>query len=141
MKIPLIPSLPEDLLVWHFTASGEFTVRSAYHFGVRHQERMGAGGSSSGQNAIWRSLWNLCVPPKVKLMIWRLLTCSLATKYLLHRRIPLEDISCLRCGALMETDFYIFMECPYAIKVWEVASFDLEDWRLWQTSWEAWFDV
>lgn len=60
-------------------------------------------------------------------------------KISLHRRIPLEDTSCPQCRALIETNLHISMECPYPIKVWELAGFDLGDWRPWLTSWESWF--
>lgn len=39
LNIPLVPSLPKDQLVWHYSCHGDFSVKTAYHFDIECMER------------------------------------------------------------------------------------------------------
>jgi hypothetical protein len=66
----------EDLIAWHPNQNRPFTVKSAYHcqwahkFGSRGYS-LAAGGL--GSESIWRKLWKLLIPGKVKIFAWRAL--------------------------------------------------------------------
>jgi hypothetical protein len=75
--IPLSRWESEDVMAWHFSKNGMFSVKSAYHIEWNHQfgsrcTRHNASSSSS-INPVWERTWKLAVPRKVKIFIWRAL--------------------------------------------------------------------
>jgi hypothetical protein len=66
LEISLSPSGMEDFVAWHWTKSGLFTVRSAYHaecdyqFGRHNPNVMDIGGSRGSD--VWKKLWRLQLP-------------------------------------------------------------------------------
>jgi hypothetical protein len=71
LQIPLNHNAFEDFLAWHHTRSGVFSVRSAYHVEWKHQFNGVTCRSlitgTSLNNPIWKILWKLDVPAKVKI--------------------------------------------------------------------------
>lgn len=67
LSIPLSSRQLEDCLIWAFTPKGNFTVRSAYKVALSAVSSPNAG-TSDGHNckSIWKSLWHLSVPNKIK---------------------------------------------------------------------------
>ena len=58
------------------TKNGLFSIRSAYHvqwshkFGNNHRTSFPSG---TGNDQVWKALWNLDVPAKIKIFGWRVL--------------------------------------------------------------------
>lgn len=72
-------------------------------------EQGGSGDES------WKRVWKLNVPPKVKVLWWRVLHDSLPTRDILNRH-HVEPVGfCERCGAQRETIKHIFIECTTAL--------------------------
>jgi hypothetical protein len=59
-----------DFVAWNFTSHGRFTVRSAYRSQWRHQFGASAGqlalSERSAINPVWKNVWKLKIPNKVK---------------------------------------------------------------------------
>ena len=76
LRIHLNVEVVEDFVAWHHTRSGTFSVRSAYHvefenqFG-RHFNRNSQG--SANDHEVWKELWKLRLPGKVKHFGWKVL--------------------------------------------------------------------
>lgn len=94
LQIPLHIEAMEDLVVWNFTRSGTFSVRSAYHvqfdhqFG-RHFVSLDSPGSAH-MNMCWKDLWQLRLPGKIKHFGWKVLKGVLPCLGILAgRHIPL----------------------------------------------------
>jgi hypothetical protein len=74
LEIPLSPNGMQDFVDWHFTKSGLFTVRSAYHveweyqFGRRNPNIMHI--SESQGSKVSKKLWGLQTPSKIKIFGW-----------------------------------------------------------------------
>jgi hypothetical protein len=72
IKIPA--HKPDDILAWHYEKSGMFTVRSAYKLAIQldfnHNGCPANSEMPTGARPIWKSIWKLSVPQKVKLFIW-----------------------------------------------------------------------
>jgi hypothetical protein len=69
-RIPLNTKGFNDFISWSLTKHEYFTVRSAYHIQWRHQfghndARLALPGAST-LNLVWRNLWKLDIPGKVK---------------------------------------------------------------------------
>jgi len=72
------------MIAWHYEETGLFSVRSAYWLGVRLKELEGNSASCSanpdGARPVWKKLWKLPVPHKVRIFAWKLIQGGLATK-------------------------------------------------------------
>jgi len=55
--------------------SGVFSVSSAYRLGLDIQNSAQASASSSGalpgDRALWKGLWSLALPPKIRMFAWK----------------------------------------------------------------------
>ena len=70
LQIPLPRLDTSDFVAWHYNKNGMFSVKSAYHiewesqYGgkLRNEEHVG----SAYTNLVWKNLWSLKVPAKLK---------------------------------------------------------------------------
>ncbi|KAM0993899.1 hypothetical protein ACFX2A_009625 [Malus domestica] len=71
-------------LVWHLEKNGKFSVKSVYHIARKDCEIIGITAESSGAQkrdlVLWKKLWSTCVPPKVKICVWRGFLDALPTR-------------------------------------------------------------
>lgn len=67
-NIPISQRLPCDERVWTGSVDGVFRVRDAYRIALESEN---FSSSSSGHDPIWRIIWGLKLPPKVKNYMWR----------------------------------------------------------------------
>ncbi|XP_075665545.1 uncharacterized protein LOC142635234 [Castanea sativa] len=67
---------------------------------------------------IWRGIWSLKVPNKVKHFTWKACRNILATKENLWRRKVTQDGLCEECGDTMESALHILWFCKQAQAVW-----------------------
>ena len=78
--IPLSLQGGSDKQVWLPSKNGAFTTRSAYHLLAVSGRNLLPCSSSAGINSlIWKTLWNLQVPHKVKHLLWRAANEALPT--------------------------------------------------------------
>ena len=75
-------------------------------------------GASSSSLTQWKWLWNLSLPPKVKLFTWRLIKGLLPTRADLIRRKITTDGICQHCGNSMETTEHLFRDCEWSMHFW-----------------------
>ena len=123
LQIPLCTSWPEDKLIWHYTADGLFSVRSAYHL-LRTKMKPDTPSSSGGLGqALWRRIWKMDVPPRIRLFGWRIGPGVLPTRSNFASRIPGFDMRCALCGHLEDNDVHALFECPMAVEIWKESSF------------------
>ncbi|KAL0331177.1 UNVERIFIED_CONTAM: hypothetical protein Sangu_1663200 [Sesamum angustifolium] len=110
-----------DLLVWHYSKNGIFSVRSAYHLALS----ISAKASSSGTgwpSQLWHKVWQAPAPNKVKLFIWRAVRNILPTASNLQRRIPYDNFSCPLCESVSEGPIHTFFHCAFARQVWALSN-------------------
>ena len=82
LSIPLSITSPVDHRVWSATANGLFSVRSAYRICHKKLAKLDVGECSSSTKMIslWKSVWQLRCPNKIKNFIWRACKDILPTK-------------------------------------------------------------
>jgi hypothetical protein len=77
LQIPINHQAFDDFLAWNFTKYGRYTVRYGYHVQWKHQFGASAGKLAlprgSATNPVWKTLWQLKIPSKVKIFILRAL--------------------------------------------------------------------
>ncbi|KAL0301867.1 UNVERIFIED_CONTAM: hypothetical protein Sradi_6463500 [Sesamum radiatum] len=89
---------------WRFERTGHFSIKSAYRHAVAMRDREVASSSHSslhfprGHGSLWSMLWCARVPPKVRLLMWRLCKEALPAMEKLARRIVGVETSCVVCG-------------------------------------------
>jgi hypothetical protein len=90
LEIPLNTQGFSDFIAWGLTKHGFYSVRSAYRMQWRHKFGPHAGQlalpGSSIRNPVWKVLWKLLIPGKVKIFIWRALHGILPFKSILINR-------------------------------------------------------
>jgi hypothetical protein len=105
-KIKLSGRRSEDVLAWHMEKSGVFSASGAHRLGLDIQNSPQASASSSalaGDRALWKGLWSLAVPPKIRMFAWKLSKHILPTKKNKHIRRMDMDACCSLCGNAPET--------------------------------------
>ncbi|PNT76249.1 hypothetical protein BRADI_1g46382v3 [Brachypodium distachyon] len=77
LAIPLSDNVLEDFVAWEPTQTHTFSVRSAYHAEWNHQfgrRIYDCGGQGAmADHPIWKLIWDLRVPAKIKIFIWKTL--------------------------------------------------------------------
>ncbi|CAN1148867.1 hypothetical protein LINPERHAP2_LOCUS16727 [Linum perenne] len=87
LSVPVGSVEMEDEWTSRFREDGIFSVRTAYHARRDDANLRSYGAGPKGNDKLWRWLWNLSLPPKIKLFIWRCLKNAVATKdNLFHRK-------------------------------------------------------
>jgi len=118
--VQLIQSIPlpytdvSDSFCWGYTGSGDFSTKSATW---RAHEYIGRN------QADWQFkwIWNLDIMPKIKVFLWQLCHKALPSRGTLLRRGIQLDPLCPACNTEIEDTDHIFIHCPMAQKVWEMA--------------------
>ncbi|KAJ8433404.1 hypothetical protein Cgig2_029591 [Carnegiea gigantea] len=127
-QIPLFTVWPRDRVMWHFSTSGVFTIRTAYHAIRCHCGEAVPMGSSSNHQVFWNKLWSLVVPPRIKMFLLRLCVHALPIKVALSKRVSILELKCEFCGAFQEDDVHALVEFPHTAQVWEWTGFKHSFW-------------
>ncbi|XP_010451528.1 PREDICTED: uncharacterized protein LOC104733662 [Camelina sativa] len=104
-----------DRLVWHFTKSGRYTVKSGYRLARELMTEVEYGPSCMALRA---QSWKLDVPPKVQHFIWQIASGTLPVLERLAYRGVRCDTLCKRCESASETINHALFECPRLRDVW-----------------------
>nr|POF22818.1 putative ribonuclease h protein [Quercus suber] len=118
-KIPLCRSIQDDILIWPFNPDGVYSVKSGYRF--LQDSRLAHQPSPSNSNPLkqlWKHLWSLDVPNKVKHLIWRACKDALPTKKNLVRRKVVSDSLCEMCKQHEEDTLHALYHCPELQSLW-----------------------
>lgn len=107
-------SVTADRRIWSLTINGIYTVKSAYH---RYMSRLTDSGSY-GNDFDWRMLWDIAVPPKIKIFTWKACSNVLPMRLRLHDKGVNCPSLCLFCNANLENCWPIFLSCEHIIPCW-----------------------
>ncbi|CAB4294670.1 unnamed protein product [Prunus armeniaca] len=120
LHLPLSFRIPADRLVWHYEKQGDLTVCSAYEVARQFLFEEAGEGSSNRDNyygvstKAWSRLWWVCVPPKVKVFVWRVLHNILPTRdRLLSEGVQGDLGGCVLCGAQAESLPHVLLDCSF----------------------------
>ncbi|CAL1377911.1 unnamed protein product [Linum trigynum] len=124
--IPLPRDNVEDKLIWHDTADGNFSVKSAYHLDVSLEKRRGRWKATVNwmDRTCWIRLWEANIPPKLKVFAWQIFNRILpTTEALISRHIPVLP-RCPVCLGGPETLEHLSLDCPVARALWGAAGLE-----------------
>ena len=118
-RIPLSRSVAEDTLYWPYSASGHYTCRSGYRFLKDESELLAYPQAPQiCDKKVWKAIWKLQVPPKIRNFIWRACHNALPTKQALMRLKIVADPICERCKLDVEDAEHALWSCPELDVVW-----------------------
>ncbi|OMO96501.1 hypothetical protein COLO4_15233 [Corchorus olitorius] len=120
-EIPVHEGNEPDLVIWPNDKSGVDTVKSGYAT-CKKAEAIHAGSKASSSNQIdkrvWKEIWQINAPSKVKVFLWRMCKGALATNEELWKRKCRMDPLCVLCGQEAETVEHMILLCDWTRKVW-----------------------
>lgn len=115
LAIPIPKNQDSDRIAQTDTVNGKCTVKSGYSFWHKHYSECRQVSIHKG----WAKLWNLEVPNKVKVFLWRLCKNNVPVRNLLRGRGVQTTIICPMCGSDVEHLLHIFLDCNFAKNVGE----------------------
>jgi hypothetical protein len=92
LQIPISAHVEEDFVCWPHTRHGVYTVKSGYNLARPAKflhERSKAGGLSSNwmsSEKLWKAIWKIKAPGKMKIHLWRFAQDCLPTGIQLCKR-------------------------------------------------------
>ncbi|XP_010501946.1 PREDICTED: uncharacterized protein LOC104779285 [Camelina sativa] len=122
--LPLQQPDKPDLLRWHFTKSGKYSVKSGYHT-LRSHSIASAGPKIFGPTSVplQAFVWKIRCPPKLRHFMWQVLLGCVAVTANLRKRGLSCDATYGPCGIGEETINHTLFECPPACQVWALSQF------------------
>jgi hypothetical protein len=107
----------EDDISWKLTESGHYTTKSAYNL-----QFMGLTYSS-----LYKSMWKMWAPPKIKLFIWLVYQNRIWTADRLAKRGWPNCGACPLCNQCLESVDHLLVHCRVSLRLWDKAkeSFDI----------------
>lgn len=122
-SIPLSPQMPEDSNVWAWSKNDLFTVRSAYGVSLKLLRKtsstrtIGDCSDKTKVAQVWKVVWKLNCPNKIKHFLWRACREILPTNYRLAARRVSNNDRCGFCGEC-ESSAHILWDCKVTVEVW-----------------------
>lgn len=123
LRIKISSSATIDMLGWHYTEHGLYTVKSGYWLST-HLPMEEGFQPTFGNTDLKRRIWKTRMPSKLHHFLWKTLSRSLATGSNLKRRHITTDDLCRRCCQEPETEKHLLFDCSYAQAVWRDSGID-----------------
>ncbi|CAN1222090.1 Putative ribonuclease H protein At1g65750, partial [Linum grandiflorum] len=124
LQIPFRDMEEADKLIWSSSRDGNFTIKAGYACWLK--DFLSANSvAGRGLPEIWRNLWSICIPPKVKHFMWQFLHNKLPTGNKMSKRSKRHGDECPFCG-LPETQIHRFGDCQWSSRI--RPSDDCYDW-------------
>ncbi|KAM2669497.1 hypothetical protein EV1_005542 [Malus domestica] len=143
LEIPLGDPTLKDRLVWPYEKKGAYSVKSGYHwaFSRTHIHRnLNPHRSDMIPTQLWKCMWSLKVPPKIRVFMWKSLHAAVAKMAnLFFRRSSLSPM-CLICNSAEESTEHLFLQCPWVEAVWNGGSMTRGIGRVGIFSWVNWLN-
>ena len=95
----------KDSLFWPFTQNGVHNCKSGYRFLKSKTEPEGTDENVEQDKALWRMVWSLQIPNKIKNLMRKACRNSLPTKENLVHRTIIDNPICDKCKVEPETSF------------------------------------
>ena len=122
LSIPGSLSGAADVIRWHYTKDGEYSVKSVYRVAMSRSP-LSSASTYSSSSSWWNALWKLPIPPKTKIFAWRVCKGWIPVGTMLERRKITNDNRCPLCRCGPETISHALWGCRWTRKVWEAAGF------------------
>ncbi|KAF7835728.1 ribonuclease H [Senna tora] len=113
-SIPLSITGVKDKFLWKFSNDGDYTTKEGYNW-IKNSINT---PSPIHNKEVWKIIWNLKLPNRIIVFMWRVLNNNLpAYTILVKHHMNIEDIYSA-CGQSQESLLHLFLLCPFARVVW-----------------------
>ena len=68
--------------------------------------------------ALWKKLWKIRVPERLRMLLWRIGPDAIPTKDNMIKRFESIDPTCPLCCQDIESTCHVFFNCPVAKAIW-----------------------
>ena len=121
LGIPLSSTGRRDRLIWAACNSGKFSVKSPYALAYeeRIEQNRGDCSNNSSCKQVWKGIWQMKLPHKLRHFAWKAGRNIVATKDNLKQRKISTDNECALYGQPEETTCHLLWFCKHARGVWE----------------------
>lgn len=113
LRTSIAPTPVPDGKIWHFERRGRYSVKSAYHLALRLIDDVQVYGDS-----IWKSIWRVNVPPKIRVFFWRLCKGWLVVKAKIASWYGGISSLCPLCSMATESIWHLFIDCDFVRDCW-----------------------
>ncbi|XP_075654794.1 uncharacterized protein LOC142624960 [Castanea sativa] len=119
-EIPLSRVAAEDTLYWPYSSNGLYNCKSRYKYLKMEEDMMDRTHESvnTGDTQVWKQIWSMSVPQKVKTLLWRACREAMPTKHALFRRKITEEDLCVRCRVATDYSLHALWSCSELDVVW-----------------------
>ncbi|XP_075670266.1 uncharacterized protein LOC142640041 [Castanea sativa] len=120
-SIPLSLCECEEKIFWSHSPDGTYSVKSRYR--VLMEEELKGEPSAldlTPTRRLWKGVWGLRVPNRVKTVLWRAGSDALPSRANLKKRKIINEDLCPGCNLESETTHHALWLCPALSSVWEV---------------------
>ena len=120
LNIPLSHHLSEDSIILVGNKKIIFFVKSAYYVAKKMLDSDIQGETSRGdvRAPLWKRIWQLNIPEKIRIFAWRLCMNAISTMVNLNRRGIQVEVLCLICKKEEEVVEHVILKCELAKVVW-----------------------
>ncbi|KAK2434249.1 hypothetical protein QL285_019418 [Trifolium repens] len=116
-NIPLFGDMQEDTPCWKFLRNGEYSVKSAYYYTMENL----VDNNELRVEGNWQNIWELKIPQKMKVFLWRAARGCLPTRQRLQQKGVNCPHTCAHCQQNFENEWHLFFGCEKAQEIWEEA--------------------
>lgn len=119
-----------------------YTVKAGYHIAMEdNRTRLCIGEALNAQrnNDLWRLVWSLQVPPKVKNFVWKACNNILPVRYNLHRKGISPSVVCPLSDRAEEVVMHALVLCQAARVSWFARPLIVRSEGLGRSSSASWF--
>ncbi|KAK8634969.1 hypothetical protein V6N13_022847 [Hibiscus sabdariffa] len=126
--IPLASSKPRDELIWRYENTGTYSPKNGYklllELNLTQYPRFSEAYTSL-LSSFYTTLWDLSMPAKCKIFIWRLMHNFLPTfANLQHHKLPVRN-TCRLCEASADTIDHLVFSCPVSLGLLDLVGLPL----------------
>ncbi|XP_030970994.1 uncharacterized protein LOC115991444 [Quercus lobata] len=117
--IPLSFIRNKDSIFWPRNHNGNYSVKSGYKMLLEEEVvDLPSASNPSPMKAVWKGIWKLKVPPRIRNLLWRARSDSLPTRVNLAKRKILTNTLCPQCNQEAEDTVHALWSCPLLTEVW-----------------------
>ncbi|CAI9761215.1 unnamed protein product [Fraxinus pennsylvanica] len=102
-----------DVMIWEPEKNGIYTVRSGYRLFVKinRDRQLGEVSYADDQRKMWKKIWKMQIPHKIRVFAWRVCHNGLPTLRNLLARKVIEDAVCKFCNKEEEDINHALLYC------------------------------
>ncbi|XP_073121146.1 uncharacterized protein [Henckelia pumila] len=122
LAIPINSVQEKDTRFWSFDPKGKYSVRNGYRVEIGCYDTP-SHSSEVHSSKWWKYMWNLSIPPKLRIFWWRVMHDIIPTAANLRvNHVPTEDF-CSLCKGWNESTFHALFWCPVVKICWKKTKF------------------